>query len=392
MKPLTISPADSVFSFINATAEAVDSGFRWRTYDYENRPQYHFSIFNGVGGIPIFLSAYYEASRNPRALELARGAVTWSAQNEPEQDNFQRGVQMGKFGIAYAALCLSRASGRDEFPGLIEGLANHVLGEAPGPITDFISGEASNGWLLLQLWQKKPEAKYLEGAIRCARWLEDQLVTDGLGTHCLVDPVQKSFGTKPYTGLAHGISGVAHFFSCLYQVTSDAHWKGLAVALLETLIHHAQPARGGINWSPILGADELSRCQYSHGAAGIGLVFAKAAGLLGQPDYLSVALQAGEATYQYGDYRKNPTFCTGLAGGGELLVELYRITMKEIWLERAREFAGMALAYRSIIDGQDFWPTDAADCFSADFTYGASGVGYFFLRVANSFQFQPPLI
>ncbi|MEO5912873.1 MAG: lanthionine synthetase LanC family protein [Luteolibacter sp.] len=384
--------ADSVFSFINATAEAVDCGFRWRTYDYGNRPQYHYSIFNGVGGIPIFLSAYFEVTRNPRALELARGALTWSFQNEPEEGSFQRGLQMGKFGVAYSALCVSRASVRDEFPEFTEDLANHVLSEAPGPITDLISGEASNGWLLLQLWQKKPEAKYLEGAIRCGRWLENQLVTDELGTHCLVDPIQKSFGTKPYSGLSHGISGVAHFFACLYRATSDAHWKGLAIALLETLVRHAQPARGGINWSPILGMNELTRCQYSHGAAGIGLVFAKAAGLLDQPDYLSIALQAGEATYQYGDYRENPTLCTGLAGGGELLVELYRITMEEIWLERAREFAEKALAYRSIIDGQTFWPTDAVDCFSADFTYGASGIGYFFLRVMNPLQFEPPLM
>ena len=114
--------------------------------------------------------------------------------------------------------------------------------------------------------------------------------------------------------------------------------------------------------------------------------------LLDQSNYLSVALQAGEATYQYGDFRANPTFCTGLAGGGELLVELYKITREDIWLERAQEFAQNALAYRSIIDGQSYWPTDAADCFSADFTYGASGIGYFFLRAANPLKFETPLM
>lgn len=384
--------ADSVFSFINATAEAGDSGFRWRTYDYGNHPQYHFSLFNGVGGIPIFLAAYYETTGNPRALELARGALSWSFRNEPEKGKFQRGLQTGKWGIAYSALCLSRASGSDEFPELIEDLAKHVLSEPPGPITDLMGGEASNGWLLLQLWQRKPEAEYLAGAIRCGRWLEDQLVTDSLGTHCLVDPIRNGSGPKPYTGLAHGISGVAHFFACLYRATSDVHWKGLAMALLDTLVRHAQAARNGINWSPLLGESDLSRCQYSHGAAGIGLVFAKASELLGEPGYLSIALQAGEATYQYGDHRENPTLCTGLAGGGELFVEIYRITRDEIWLERAREFAEKALAYRSNIDGQDFWPTDTADCFSADFTYGASGIGYFFLRVTNPLQFDAPLL
>jgi len=96
--------------------------------------------------------------------------------------------------------------------------------------------------------------------------------------------------------------------------------------------------------------------QFSHGAAGIGLAFAKAAILLNQPKYLSVAMQAGEATYQYGDFRSNPTFCTGLAGGGELLVELHKNTREDIWLERAQEFAQKALAYRSVINEQSFWP------------------------------------
>jgi len=391
MTPLPNS-ADSVFSFIDATAEAVASGFRWKTYDYENQPQYHFNIFNGVGGIPIFLSAYFEATLNPRALELARGALAWSFQNEPATSNFQRGVQMGKVGVAYSALRFSKVSGDDGFSKHIEELASHVLREPPGPITDLIGGEASNGWFLLQLWRQKPDGRYLEGAIRCGRWLENQLVRDELGTHCLVDPIHESFGTRPFSGLSHGISGVAHFFACLYQATSDPHWKGLAMALLETLVKHAQPARGGLNWSPILGPDELDRCQYSHGSPGIGLVFAKATALIDEPDYLSIALQAGEATYHYGDFRENPTLCTGLAGGGELLVEIYRITKEKIWLERAREFAEKAIAYRSIIGGQDFWPTDAPDCFSADFTYGASGIGYFFLRTTYPLQFEAPLM
>jgi lantibiotic modifying enzyme len=388
----THNSVDSVFSFINATAEVAASEVCWKTYDYGNRLQYHFNIFNGVGGIPIFLAAYFEATQNPRALELARGALTWAFQNEPKTGNFQRGFQLGKFGLVYSALCLSRASGRDEFPDLIEVSANNVLREPPGPVTDFLSGESSNGWILLQLWQKKADVKYLEGAIRCGKWLEDQLITDELGTHCLAEVVEKGFGTKPFTGLAHGISGVAYFFSCLYQATSDLHWKGLAAALLDTLIRHAQPARGGINCSPKIGNVELTRCQFSHGAAGIGLVFAKAARLLDQPNYESIALQAGEATYQYGDFRGNPTFCTGLAGGGELLVELYRLTRKEVWLERAQDFAQKAFAYHSIIDGQSFWPTDTADCFSSDFTYGASGIGYFFLRAANPLKFEAPLM
>ena len=92
------NPEGSVFSFIEATAEATDSGYRWATYDYEDKLHHHFCIFNGVGGIPIFLTAYYEATENQRALELARGALEWAFQNEPENSYYQRGFQLGKLG------------------------------------------------------------------------------------------------------------------------------------------------------------------------------------------------------------------------------------------------------------------------------------------------------
>lgn len=386
------TPADSVFSFIAATAEAVDSGYRWTTYDYGNQQHHHFNIFSGVGGIPIFLAAYLEATGNTKALELARGALRWAFEYEPEAGNFQRGFQLGKFGLVYSALCLSRASGQYEFGEHIETAASKVLSEPPGPVTDFLSGEASNGWLFLQLWRKTHDDVYLQGAVRCGHWLVNQLTTDEQGTHYLVETVQKGFGTQPFTGMAHGISGVAYFFACLHDATSDLRWKNLAAALLETLIRHAQPAHGGINWSPRIGNTELTRCQYSHGAAGIGLVFAKVANLLDNPAYLSIALQAGEAPYQYGDFRTNPTFCTGLAGGGELLVELYRSTRERIWLDRAQEFAQKTLAYRSFKQGQFLWPTDTADCFSADFTYGASGTGHFLVRAADPLRFEAPLM
>ena len=386
------SSADSVFSFIDATAEIVGDGYRWRTYDYEDQPHYHFCLLNGVGGMPIFLSAYYDVTKNPRALELARGALVWSFADEPALYHHQRGLQLGKLGLAYSASCYARASGVDAFARETEALVDHLLAEPPGPVTDSVGGEASSGWVLLQLWQRNPQRKYLDGALRCARWLEEHLVTDERGTHCLAGPIGFRFGKEPFMGLGHGISGVAHFFVCLYRATRDAHWKEVALSILETLKRHALPDKGGLNWGPLLGREDLPRCQYSYGAPGIGLVFAQAARVLDRPDYLETALLAGEATYQHGDFRQNPTLTTGLAGGGELLVELYRETRDERWLNRAFEFADQALAYRTIIDGAHFWPTDTAGCFSADFSYGASGTGYFFLRAAHPYAFDAPLL
>jgi hypothetical protein len=120
--------------------------------------------------------------------------------------------------------------------------------------------------------------------------------------------------------------------------------------------------------------------------------FARASILLNDPRWLVVALKAGHATYGYGDFRNNPTLCTGLAGGGELFIELFKLTLDEIWWQRAGEFARLAMGYRSVIDGQDHWPTDTPGLYSADYSYGAAGTGLFFLRTLRPLDFEMPLI
>ena len=371
-----LSAAESVFSFVEFTAEQAGDGYRWKTFDYNDQPHYHHNIFNGVGGIPIFLGAYHKATKSAPALEYAYGAIRWCITATPVTMDFQRGLQFGKIGAAYAALYVSGITGEDPFSGFWQACAANLLREEPGPITDFIGGESSNGWFLLKLWQKTGEASYLKGALRCADWLRRNLKQDALGTHCLVDPVNRRFGSAPYTGLAHGIAGVAYFFSVLFEATQDEQWRDVAYALLATLVQAAREDKGGLNWPTTLGGSSLTRCQHSHGAAGIGLVFARAARIFADAAFSAVALKAGETTYQYGDYRHNPTLCTGLAGCGELFVELFRNSNDKLWLARAQEFARLAFSYKARSKDQDYWPTDTPGCYSADFTYGGSGTGY----------------
>ena len=387
-----LSAAESVFSFIKHTAEPTGHGYRWKTFDYSDQPHYQYNVFHGVGGIPIFLGAYYQATRSESALEYAYGAIRWCMEAKPTSMHFQRGVQFGKLGVAYAALSLWQITGEDRFSDFWKATVAHLLREPPGPITDFISGESSNGWFLLKLWRKTGEAAYLQGALRSAAWISQHLKTDHLGTHCLVDPSGRMFGSKPYSGLSHGIAGVAYFFSILFDATRDEQWRDVAYALLTTLVRAAREDHGGLNWAPVLGEETLSRCQYSHGAAGIGLVFARAARIFDDAEFAATAGRAGEATYGHGDRRNNPTLCTGLAGSGELFVELYRNSHDQRWWTRAREFARLACAYKVRLDGQDYWPTDTPNLYSADFTYGASGTGYFFLRTFAPTDYDPPLM
>ena len=380
--------ADSIYRFVERTAERVPEGVRWQTIDYENHPHYSYEAFNGCGGIGVFLADYGRQTGNASALDLAREANRWCS--TVELAGPERGLLTGRTGAAMAWLRLAAATGESVSEHCAHN-AEIIMREDPGPFTDLMGGAASNGLYLLRLHQAMDDSLYLDGAKRCAQWLCDQLVTDEDGSSCLCRP-DGEFGDRPFFGVAHGISGVAHFLTLLHEATGEAEWAEASRAILLTLERHAVEDHGGLNWAPMLGDTELSRCQWSHGAPGIGIVFLKAAEVFQEPRYEEVAVKAGEATYAYGDFRSNITQCIGLSGCGELFLELYRDAQDELWLQRAQEFADLAMTYRVALPEGDAWPTDEPGLYSADFIYGASGLGHYFLRVIEPSAVSMPFM
>jgi hypothetical protein len=79
---LAADAARSVFCHLERAAEHVSDGVRWQTLDGRNQPQYDANVFNGAGGIPLFLADYYRVTGEQRALELACGGATWCAAPE----------------------------------------------------------------------------------------------------------------------------------------------------------------------------------------------------------------------------------------------------------------------------------------------------------------------
>lgn len=385
-----VAGAHSVFGFIERTAEKVPTGTRWQTIDYENKPKYGYDIFNGSGGISLFLTEYYRQTGSAAALDLAIGCCRWCMFTDHGQ-GFSRGLLTGKTGVALAALDLWKLVPEAEYLDYCRGNARIIMTEDPGPFTDLMGGAASNGFFLIRLWEATGQREYLEGATRCAQWIAANLIRDERGCSCLTVP-RGGFGDLPYTGVAHGISGVAHFFLLLHQATGDDTWAALAREILATLVRHALPDRGGLNWCPVLGEQVLDRCQWSHGAPGIGLVFLLAYEVLRDPAYLEIALKCSTTTIAYGDFRHNITQCIGLSGCGELLIELHRATEDASWLQHALAFAELALAYRDQLPEGDAWPTDEPGLYSADFMYGASGLGHYFLRLWQPGKIPMPLM
>lgn len=384
----------SIYTFIRRTAEYRKEGVCWQTIDYHNKPHYNYNLFNGVGGIPLFLCDYYRYAGAEETLQLADKALSWCESDAgggaEENMNFQRGLHVGKVGIAYARLRYDLLTGKEASP-YCHKIAEHVLSEPCGPVTDFMGGEASNGFYFLKLYQKCGDARYLDGAKRCADWLTDNLVYEDGYAFCQMVPGDEKQRGRYYLGVSHGTSGVAYYLSLLYAETSEKRYQTAANELWDTILALGIESKGGLNWPVMSFAKELPRCQYSHGAVGIGMALVRASELLQRKDLLAAALQAGEASYAYGDFRNNLTVCTGVTGSGQFMLDLFVKTKDSKWLERAQEFATIASNYKDATPDGDAWPTDEPGLYSADYLYGASGVGHFFIRLTNPEEYDMPL-
>jgi hypothetical protein len=393
------SAAESVYRFIERSAEDVPEGARWRTLDDAGESQYRGDLYSN-GGVPLFLADYYRLTGEARALELAARGAAWCAAPDrvfladllPGSDPWS--LLDGRAGLGLAWLRLAGTGAGRGAGERAAALGAALLERDPGPVTGLAMGAAGKGLFLLRLWQHTREARHLAGAERCADWLAQRAVRGEGGCRW---PFREGEPQNAHTSISHGAAGVGYFLLLLHQATGHRGYAELGRAAAAALVHEARPDRGGVNWLPLVGATtdldhawrpvpvgtRLRRCQWCTGAPGIGLFLAKAFEVLGDEAYLATAEAAGEATYAFGDGRANPTYCHGLAGSADLLIELHRVTGRGRWLERARDFGRRMLAYRTPTPEGETWPSDAPPQSAPDLLCGAAGVGQVFLRLLN---------
>ncbi len=121
---------------------------RWQTLDYQNRPQFDTSVFNGKAGIPPFLDEYVAQSSNAQARGSAIGGAPWCKAQRTGGDH---SLYFGRGGLATAWLCLAATTGDD---GLVEraaAVAEPLLSKGPGPVTDLLGGAAGEIILLIRI-------------------------------------------------------------------------------------------------------------------------------------------------------------------------------------------------------------------------------------------------
>ncbi len=392
-----LNAAQSVADSLAAMAEPAVGGTRWETLNYAGDRQYSTAVFGGMAGVIFLFSDLFRVTGDTKAREVAEAAAMWveleskAALTEPAANP---SLYSGLAGHGQMFLHLFEATGRDRWLRCALARAR-ALGRAVYPDTHMLSGSSGSLIFLLRAYHTTGD----ETLLATARALGDDILRcatrDATGVRWAWD--RPAGRTTPHstffgTGFGHGASGVAYALAELWSVTRDDTLQDAVTGTIAWIESVAINTAYGVGWGRWPDDPHDPRVQWCHGPPGIGLFAIRAAEIFANDQFLDLALRCGQATQGAGDIRENPSQCHGLAGNGELLLELARVTGDDSWVTYAADFGDAAMAYQHDVDGAVQWMGDEPGNYSPDFMLGSAGLGHYFLRIARPTDVHMPLM
>lgn len=365
-------------------------------------------LYGGTAGISLFLAELFRKNPDSALRRTVRAGLRAAAREGDRLDNSAFGFYTGRVGIAYAAARAAEVLGTEEELAMAQRLLDPLEGqEGDDQALDVIGGAAGAIPALLVLSDYLENDRYIEIAQALAEHL---LRTAHRG------PRGWSWQTglhgaqvRHLCGLAHGTCGIGHALLTLYLRVGDArfrfaaeqafayereffvatlgNWpdlrhKGVADYLYEGRSGELRSrVRAGLPWPDY----EVSYMRtWCHGAPGIALTRLFAADVLKHPVYLSEAEASLASTVEsLPGISYNYSLCHGLGGNAEPLLLGATLLNREDLQEQVANWA--LRAYEQYELGGRPWPCghlqQASD---ASLMLGEAGIGYFFLRTADS--------
>jgi serine/threonine protein kinase len=371
----------------------------WEAWSQSHRDRIAARVASILPRIAAFLLATFDDQRqdrlwpadvmvfNTNPLSLAAGACgpllflaytghaippevrRWLLARPLAVDTYPPGLYWGLAGVAYTLAEL----GFEAAALKALDLANYSPLRFEG--ADMIYGAAGWGWTNLWFHARLGAPTFLGQARAAGEHLLASAETRGEGC-CWPNSLD---GLIHY-GFGHGASGVALFLLYLNQATGDQRYLDLARRALDFELGSAiEPADAALKWRNHEQATLIAEPYLEHGSAGIGSVFTRFALALRDIRYLEVATRAGE--FAFSKYAVEPTQFSGLSGIGEFMLDLFRASGQEVYLNRAYAIADSILMYAVERPQGVAFPGRLLMRLSSDFATGSAGVGLFLHRL-----------
>jgi type 2 lantibiotic biosynthesis protein LanM len=347
-------------------------------------------LYNGNGGIALFLAAYSIDRKHDEALTLCYESVASmrriirSNHSEMYARKVGLGIGAGVGSMIYSLAALSEILGDSslledavEFSSVI----NHRLLASDSGF-DLISGTAGSIVALLKTYSLTGERTLLEKARLCADRLIERASPNGQLENLWVPA---GMGNNPLTGMSHGASGFAFAFGLLFNITDDPQYRNARDFCLDFEDSVFDKSRGA--WPDLREVATETEVtwpsQWCHGATGIGLsrLALLKADASSDPRILHDLEYAIARTLEAWPYPVD-TVCCGSAGNAWFLYEagqkFGRKALEEAAIER------FATLYREAKPKLAFrWTTLGAQEYNLGFFRGVAGMGYAALRLSG---------
>jgi type 2 lantibiotic biosynthesis protein LanM len=343
-------------------------------------------LYNGTGGLAVFLAAHARTTGSGRSADLALAAlapvVGLVGSNRLAHVARVRGIgaATGIGSMIYGLTVVAGLLGDNEIRSYAVELA-HRLGDeliATDRHLDVISGAAGAILALLRLHRDTGSEHVLDRAVAC-------------GTHLLAQPRIGARGRRSWPcrtadgavlgGMSHGTSGFAYALSALAGRTGREDFVRAAGECLE--FEQANFDGGEGDWCDRRTGRSHSSSQWCHGAVGIGL--ARLAMMKGDcaasaQSALDVerALTAAAAAFP----GPTDTLCCGTLGAIELLREAGQRLGRTDLDQRATEWHTAVLQARQLT-GDYRWTAALPSRFNVGLFRGLAGAGYTCLRAVD---------
>jgi type 2 lantibiotic biosynthesis protein LanM len=330
-KETFIAEADSIAAELSHRAIRRGSSAAWIGLDWLGDSEVSQLVvlgphlYNGLGGIGVFLAAHARVTGRKSSQELALAAVSHLRKDLSSRNSARLARSLGIGGavglgsIVYALATMSSLLNDDTLLG--DALVGAVLFTdeliAADKQLDVMSGSAGGILGLLRLYRDSRAADVLRRAERCGEHLLSQPRLGPAGRRSWIG---QGLGPRPLNGMSHGAAGFAYALAELAAATGRQEFATAASECIAFENSSFDQERS--NWPDLLDeeAGPYWPSQWCHGAAGIGLArIATAKGAMLDSELLLADVRKALGGVEKGGSRAVDTLCCGTMGVIEFL-------------------------------------------------------------------------
>lgn len=313
-------------------------------------------FYDGASGIALFLWRLAALTGDRIFRVTAEAALRQALERMPISGC---GFYSSPLGVLYAAAQIR--NGFDKEAVLRQA-------EPDGSRLDIIDGSAGAIAVLLN-------ARLLEAAVKHGDLLITQAMRGENGWSW-----KTIEGPRNLTGFSHGASGIAWALLELYRATGENRFRDAALEAFQYEQSCFNPTER--NWPDFRGDEPTYPVYWCHGAAGVGFSRLRAWQILGGEELLEEARTALAAVTGRSKSPTNFSLCHGLAGNADLLIYASEVLGDEAWRKEAERVAQEG--YERFERPREPWPCGLPGANETpDLMLGLSGIGYFYLRLAD---------